>query len=89
MLCGPPADINETLPEQIPAITAEENGVEWLNHKFFAWCPKTMVNGPTRCGKMDNEPLVANLTMVNIVANKLKLADNSKDRKYDSCFYEF
>lgn len=89
MLCGPPADINNTLADQIPALTAEDNGIDWLNHKFFAWCPKTMVNGPTRCGKMDNKPLVANLTMMNIIGNNLKLADNNKDRKYDSCYYEF
>ena len=51
LICGPPVDISNTVPEQIAALTPEDNGLEWLNRKFYAWCPKTMSNGPTRCGK--------------------------------------
>lgn len=88
MYCGPAVDINHTAPEQIPALTAEDNGLEWLNHKFFAYCPKTMINGPSRCGH-NNAPLIASLDPVTVIGNKLKFADNNKERKYDSCYYEF
>jgi len=60
-----------------------------LNHKFFAYCPKTMVNGPSRCGKMSNDPIIVNATTFKIKANNLQLKDDNKERKYDSCYYEF